>query len=251
MALFDHLLREIRSAGRLHHPNIVVTYSAWRIDEHVVLDMEYVNGIDLARMVQDQGPLPVRQACSFVLQAAQGLQHAHEHGMVHRDIKPSNLMLAREGDRTVVKILDFGLAKASSERSVESGLSHEGQMLGTPNYIAPEQTLDARKADIRADIYSMGCTLYHLLSARPPFGGKSLYEVLLAHHGMDATPLNLVRPDVPAELAAVVAKMMAKEPGRRFQTPQEVRRRSARSSRAARVWENLLAHSVTPVVRVP
>ena len=110
-------------------------------------------------------------ACNFVHQAALGLQHAHEQGMVHRDIKPGNLMLAREGNRPVVKVLDFGLAKVTSEGAGDGGLTHEGQMLGTPDYIAPEQTVDAQKADIRADIYSLGCTLYYLLTGGPPFHG--------------------------------------------------------------------------------
>jgi hypothetical protein len=141
--------------------------------------------------------------------------------MVHRDIKPGNLILQKQGQRAVVKVLDFGLAKALSEHSVDGGLTHEGQMLGTPDYIAPEQTLDAQKADIRADIYSLGCTLYYLLAGAPPFQGTSLYDILQAHHSTEARPLNLVRPEVPVELAAVVARMMAKDPGRRYQTPKE------------------------------
>ncbi len=161
-------------------------------------------------------------ACNYIHQAALGLQHAHEHGMVHRDIKPGNLMLASQGNRAVVKVLDFGLAKVTSEGAVDGGLTHEGQMLGTPDFIAPEQISNAQTADIRADIYSLGCTLYYLLTGKPPFQGDSLYDILQAHHSMDATPLNLVRPEVPVELAAIVAKMMAKEPGRRFQEPKEV-----------------------------
>src|SRR6516165_7281028 len=139
--------------------------------------------------------------------------------MVHRDIKPSNLMLAREGAKPVVKILDFGLAKLTSEGGIDGGLTHEGQMLGTPHYVAPEQTVNAPKADIRADIYSLGCTLYCLLAGHPPIDAASLYELLQAHHSMDAKPLNLLRPEVPVELAAVVGKMLAKEPERRYQTP--------------------------------
>ena len=111
-------------------------------------------------------------ACYFIHQAALGLQHAHERGMVHRDIKPANLMLAAQGKRGVVKVLDFGLAKAPSEEPIDGGLTHEGQMLGTPDYIAPEQIRDAQKADIRADIYSLGCTLYYLLTGGPPFQGN-------------------------------------------------------------------------------
>ena len=137
--------------------------------------------------------------------------------MVHRDIKPANLILARDGKKAIVKLLDFGLAKVTSEGETDSNLTREGQMLGTPDYIAPEQIRDAQSADIRADIYSLGCTLYYLLTGGPPFRGDHLWDVYQAHFSMDASPLNLVRPEVPVELAAVVAKMMAKEPGRRFQ----------------------------------
>jgi len=218
----DRFLAEIRNAARLRHPNIVTAYSVLRVGESLVLAMEHVEGLDLAKMVQARGPLPVANACNYVHQAALGLQHAHEHGMVHRDIKPSNLMLTRQGNRALIKVLDFGLAKVQREGAVDGGLTHEGQMLGTPDYIAPEQISDARRADIRADIYSLGCTLYYLLTGGPPFEGTSLYDILQAHHSMEATPLNLARPEVPVELAALVAKMMAKEPERRFQTPNEV-----------------------------
>jgi serine/threonine protein kinase/formylglycine-generating enzyme required for sulfatase activity len=220
--VLDRFLREIRSAAKLHHTNIVTAYSALPLGESLALSMEYVAGYDLAQLVSAKGPLAVPQACNFVYQAALGLQHAHERGMVHRDIKPSNLMVAREGNKPVIKVLDFGLAKVTSEGLTERGLTHEGQMLGTPDYIAPEQIRDARSADIRADIYSLGCTLCYVLTGGPPFPGESLYDTLQAHHSMDAEPLNLARPEVPVELAALVAKMMAKEPAMRFQTPGEV-----------------------------
>jgi formylglycine-generating enzyme required for sulfatase activity/tRNA A-37 threonylcarbamoyl transferase component Bud32 len=220
--VLDRFLAEIRNAARLHHPNIVTAYTALRMGESLVLAMEYVEGLDLAKLVKAHGPLPVANACYYVHQAALGLQHAHEHGMVHRDIKPGNLMRALQGNRAVVKVLDFGLAKMSREVPADGTLTYEGQMLGTPDFIAPEQSVDARKADIRADIYSLGCTLYYLLTGRPPFQGTSLYDVLQAHHSREALPLNLARPEVPVELAALVGKMMAKEPERRFQEPKEV-----------------------------
>src|SRR5262249_7943308 len=207
---------------KLHHPNIVTAYSALRLGDSLVLAMEYVDGLDLAKTVKAEGPLPIAHACNYVHQAALGLQHAHEHGMVHRDIKPSNLMLAREGKQAVVKVLDFGLAKVTREGQGDGGLTREGQMLGTPDYIAPEQIRDAQSADIRADIYSLGCTLYYLLAGRPPFGGDNLWDLYQAHFSMDAGPLNLVRPEVPVELAALVGEMMAKEPGKRFQAQKEV-----------------------------
>ncbi len=220
----ERFLREIRAVAKLRHPNIVTAYHAPRVGDSIVFAMEYVEGLDLSRMVKARGPLPVSSACYYVHQAALGLQHAHEHGMVHRDIKPSNLMLARQGDRDMVKVLDFGLAKVRSEGQTDGSVTYEGQMLGTPDFIAPEQISDARQADIRADIYSLGATLYYLLTGGPPFRGSSLYDIFHGHKSMEATPLNLTRPEVPVELAAVVAKMMAKEPELRFQIPAEVAR---------------------------
>jgi WD40 repeat protein/serine/threonine protein kinase len=236
--VMERFLREIRAVGQLRHPNIVAAYTAFRSGESLVFAMEYVEGLDLARMVRARGPMPVGNACSYIHQASLGLQHAHEQGMVHRDIKPGNLMLSRSGDRALIKVLDFGLAKAGRENRVvdlsldraeqaqlhSADLTLAGQMLGTPAFIAPEQIDDAKCADIRADIYSLGCTLYYLLSGGPPFQAETLYDVLQAHHSKDARSLNFVRPEVPAELAALVAKMMAKEPARRFQTPGEVAR---------------------------
>ncbi len=220
--VLDRFLREIRFAAKLRHPNIVTAYAAFRLGENLVLAMEYVEGLNLAKLVKSKGPLPIANACNFVCQAALGLQHAHEHNMVHRDINPSNLMLSREGKKALVKVLDFGLAKVTSEGRVDSELTGEGQMLGTPDYIAPEQIRDAQAADIRADVYSLGCTLYFLLAGRPPFQGDSLWDLYQAHFSMEAEPLNIIRPDVPAELSALVAKMMAKDPARRFQTPGEI-----------------------------
>jgi tRNA A-37 threonylcarbamoyl transferase component Bud32 len=217
----ERFLREIRAAARLNHANVVAAYSAVQSGELLAFAMEYVEGEDLAQLVQTQGPLPVDQACSYVQQAALGLQHAFEKQMVHRDIKPQNLIRARAGNRHIVKILDFGLAKVrrATNEDTDTDLTRDGDMLGTPNYVAPEQTLDAAHADIRADVYSLGCTLYYLLTGAPPFERRSRYEVLQAHQSMEARSLNVVRPEVPEELAAVVRKMMAKDPAERYQTP--------------------------------
>jgi formylglycine-generating enzyme required for sulfatase activity len=222
--VLERFLREIRSVARLRHENIVAAYSATRMDDCLVYAMEYIDGQDLAHMVKTKGPLPVAHAAYFTHQTALGLQHAHAHDIVHRDIKPGNLMHTVLGKRRIIKILDFGLTKAASEKGVDGSLTMEGQMLGTPDYIAPEQIRDAQSADIRADIYSLGCTLYYLLTGHAPFQANSLYDLLQAHFSMDAHPLNLARPEVPAELACLVSKMMAKEPHRRFQTPAEVAR---------------------------
>jgi WD40 repeat protein/serine/threonine protein kinase/Tfp pilus assembly protein PilF len=234
--VFDRFRNEIRAVARLQHPNIVTAHTAFRCGKSLVFSMEYVEGLDLARLVKAKGPVPVGHACYFVHQAALGLQHAHEAGMVHRDIKPNNLMLTRKRGKALIKVLDFGLAKAEREQNVlepvpfaasrESsqsvGLTLPGEMLGTPDFIAPEQIADSQSADIRADIYSLGCTLYYLLSGRPPFPSSSMRDTLRAHGSTEAPLLNVVRPDVPAELAALVARMMAKKPELRFQTPNEV-----------------------------
>jgi serine/threonine protein kinase/formylglycine-generating enzyme required for sulfatase activity len=234
--VLDRFLREIRAVAKLRHPNIVSAYTAFRCGESFVFAMEHVVGLDLAQMVKAKGAIAVRQACYYVHQAALGLQYAHEEGMVHRDIKPANLMLSHQRDRAVIKLLDFGLAKATSEQNAsEFGiamamdsydfgehLTCTGDMLGTPDFIAPEQIVDSQQADIRADIYSLGCTLYYLLSGQAPFPNLSLREVLKAQQTLAAQPLDQIRAEVPGALAAVVAKMMAKDPDSRFQEPAEV-----------------------------
>ena len=220
--VLERFQREIRAVARLRHPNIVAAYHAFRIEGGIVFSMEYVDGLDLAQLVKKKGPLSVTHAAYFAHHAALGLQHAHEKGLIHRDIKPHNLMLTHDGKARLVKVLDFGLAKATREEKVDAGLTSEGQALGTPDYIAPEQITNAPDVDIRADLYSLGGTLFYLLTGRPPFQANSLYDIYQAHMSRDVEPLNLIRPEVPAELAALVAKMMAKDPKRRFQTPGEV-----------------------------
>jgi serine/threonine protein kinase len=239
--------REMKAIGGLSHPNIVQAYDARDIEGTTVLVMEYVEGLDLAQVVQRHGALPIAEACELVRQAAAGLQHAHEHNMVHRDIKPSNLMLAisrhssaiggqpTAGDRqpqadrgsltACVKILDLGLALLASEKSSRGELTSSGAAMGTADYIAPEQATDSHNVDIRADIYSLGCTLYKFLTGRAPFSGpqyQSTMQKMLAHAQTPPPAANVLRPDIPDELAAVLERMMAKNPDGRFQVPAEV-----------------------------
>jgi serine/threonine-protein kinase len=213
--------REARAAAMLSHPHIVTVHDADEVGGTSFYVMEYVEGRDLARVVEKKGPLPVGRACACAQQAALGLQHAHEQGMVHRDIKPHNLLVAARGGQ--VKILDMGLARVDVPAAGAAGaLTLEGAVMGTPDFLAPEQAIDAHSVDIRADIYSLGCTLYFLLTGQPPFVGGSLAQKLAWHLHAEPQPIEDLRRDVPPALAAVVRKMMAKKPGDRYATPAEV-----------------------------
>jgi tRNA A-37 threonylcarbamoyl transferase component Bud32 len=213
--------REIRAAAQLEHPHVVRAFDAAEAGGAHFFTMEYVEGTDLAHLVKDKGPLPVALACDYIRQAALGLQHAHEKGLVHRDIKPANLLLTLKG---TVKVLDMGLARQAHAASEESGstLTQENAVMGTPDYLAPEQCLDAHRVDIRADLYSLGCTLYFLLTGRPPFPGGSLGEKLVKQQLREAEPVERLRPDVPPAVAGVVRKLMAKRPEDRYQTPADL-----------------------------
>ncbi len=212
--------REIRAAAQLDHPNIVRAFDADKVGGTHLLVMEYVQGTDLAKLVKKDGPLAVDKACDHVRQAALGLQHAHERGMVHRDIKPHNLLLTPGG---VVKILDMGLARLDRRADDEgsSTMTREGAVMGTLDYISPEQAMDSHDVDIRADLYSLGCTLYFLLTGKVPFPGGEALQKLLKHRLDKPIPVEQLRPDVPPGVAAVVRKLMAKRPEDRYQTPAE------------------------------
>src|SRR5262249_2223923 len=169
------------------------------------------------------GPLPVAQACDCIRQAALGLQHAHERGLVHRDIKPSNLLVTRADEgAALVKILDMGLARLQGPEEGDTGLTRDEQIVGTPDYLAPEQAMNSRGVDGRADLYSLGCTFYFLLTRGVPFPGKSVTEVLLRHQMEGAVPVEHLRPDVPTGVGMIVRRLMAKRPEDRYQQPREV-----------------------------
>jgi serine/threonine-protein kinase len=218
--------REIAVVGQLSHPNIVHAYDAGPIGTTHVLAMEYVEGIDLHRLVRESGPLPAEQACAYIEQAAQGLQYAHERGLVHRDIKPPNLLLTSEQASTpgIVKILDLGLARLN-QTAVDGTLTSiltpvNSVMMGTPDYMAPEQAVNFHAADIRSDIYSLGCTLHYLLTGQPPFPGGNLTEKLLRHQQAD--PIDLQKHGLPREVVPILRRMLAKNPANRYPTPSAV-----------------------------
>src|SRR5439155_510617 len=197
--------QEAVAAGRVAHRNLVAVHTAEARGDTFFLAMELLDGSDLGRVVAHHpGGLPVGQACEVVRQAALGLQAAHAAGLIHRDVKPSNLMLTSDG---TVKVLDLGLACVRRSEQDDSRLTRPGAMMGTPDYMPPEQFVDAYAVDERADIYSLGCTLYHLLTGRPPFPGGSIYEKMRQHCDHEAPPLRGRRPEVPAELAALIHRM--------------------------------------------
>jgi serine/threonine-protein kinase len=217
----ERFLKEIRAAAALDHPNIVRAYHAGKLDTGYFLVMEYVEGTDLHRRLKDAHPLPIALVCDWIRQTALALQHVAERGMVHRDVKPMNLLLSTQG---VVKLLDLGLARPRqlAETADSPQATRQGSMMGTPDYVAPEQIADASSVDIRADIYSLGCTLYHLLAGCVPFKGDDLRGKLRCHLADEPEAIERLRPDVPADVAALVRRMMCKDPADRPQMPREV-----------------------------
>jgi eukaryotic-like serine/threonine-protein kinase len=219
-------LREVQAAAHLTHPNIVMAFDANEADGRHYLAMEYVAGPNLERHVRRQGALPVGLACEIVFQTANGLQHAFEMGMVHRDIKPANLLLHKEpgADSIQVKILDFGLARLAHRDIAASKTlaTKETTVMGTPDFLSPEQSRDVHDTDIRSDLYSLGCTFYFLLTGRVPFPGGTTVDKVIRHNSEEPKALEKLRPDVPKKIAKIVRKLMAKNPDERFQTPDEL-----------------------------
>jgi serine/threonine protein kinase/formylglycine-generating enzyme required for sulfatase activity len=259
--------QEVRTAAKLNHPNIVMAHDAAEADGLSFLVMEHVEGTTLSTLISEQGLPPVPLACEIIRQAALGLQHAQDKGMVHRDLKPGNLMVAAQqtagGGAIVrmpkpggtlpgwpmaplVKILDFGVARLreigpDGEPLKMQTLTQEGCVVGTPEFMSPEQACDSRNVDIRSDIYSLGCTLYFLLTGRPPFSGATALETMVQHLKQDLPPVDQLRPGLAPGIAEVVHRMLAKSADERFQTPAEV-------AEALRPWTGDFASSVAPDV---
>ncbi len=214
----ERFLREARSAAALDHPNIVRIFDVAQLGETHYLVMEYVEGQNLEQIVAVGGPLSCGRAVEYVLQAAAGLEHASQKGFIHRDIKPANLILAKDG---TLKILDMGLARSEESSDQVTEVFDKGAVVGTADFISPEQAMNAPDLDIRTDIYSLGATFYTLVTGKPPFRGNTTQK-LMQHQIKDPPSLSALDKTFPPALATVVSKMMQKRPADRYQTPGEV-----------------------------
>jgi serine/threonine protein kinase len=239
LQVLQRFRREVQALTRLSHPNIVQALDVEEVGTAHYYAMEFVAGGTLDEIIEQGGPLPVAAACDFARQAALALRHANQQGLIHRDIKPGNMLLApapgsssdsmtlppetRPGHWGTVKLLDLGLARVEDPAPGDPFggmvLTQAGFMLGTVDYMAPEQVQRPHEADTRADIYGLGCTLYHMLTGQPPFPGGEMIDKLNRHQTKEPTPVEELRPEVPPALGAVVRKMMAKKPEGRYQTP--------------------------------
>lgn len=215
--------REVQLAAALNHVNIVAAYDAHTLGKLHFLVMEFVPGKDLSCWIEELGKLPAAWACECIRQAALGLQHAHEHGMVHRDIKPGNIMVAGDSVQQppLAKILDLGFARNTTEAPDGVRITQPGQVFGTPDYMSPEQAQDASIVDIRSDVFSLGCTLFRMLTGKYPFSGDTTMQKLLARVKGNAVKLRVYEPSLPAGLEAVLKKMLARDIEARYQTPLE------------------------------
>jgi serine/threonine protein kinase len=218
-AALERFYREARAVAALDHPNIVRAYDIDQDDKLHFLVMEYVDGTSLQDVVKKHGTMDVLRAAHYLRQSAIGLQHAHEAHLVHRDIKPGNLLIDRSG---TIKILDMGLARFFNDESDNLTKKHDENVLGTADYLAPEQALDSHGVDIRADIYSLGATFYFVLTGSTPFNEGTVAQKLIWHQTRQPKAIRAIRPEVPQGLVTILDKMMAKDPGTRFQTPAQL-----------------------------
>jgi serine/threonine protein kinase len=220
--VLERFRREFSAGTKLRHENIATLYDFEEVAGTHFLVMEFVDGINLYQHICSRGRLEPEEARAILIQAARGLEHAHRCDIIHRDIKPSNIILTETEGRLLAKLIDFGLARETRED--EFRITRDGTTVGTVDYLAPEQARDSRSADIRSDIYALGCTLYHMLAGKPPFNEGTLIERIFKHTEAEPPDLRRTNPDIPADLLAICRRMMAKKPADRYQTPTELLR---------------------------
>lgn len=218
-AAVARFLNEARSAARLNHEHIAQVYFCGQENGIPYIAFEYVEGINVRAFVEHSGPMPLAQAVNFLMQIAGALAHAATHGVTHRDVKPSNILITPQGK---AKLIDMGLARLLRPSDPEEDLTVSGVTLGTFDYISPEQARDPRLADVRSDIYSLGCTFFFMLTGRPPFPEGTVLQKLLMHQGDDPPDIRTLVPGTPKEVSELILKMMAKDPANRFQTPNDL-----------------------------
>ncbi|EMI58012.1 serine/threonine protein kinase [Rhodopirellula sallentina] len=211
--------REAQAIASLNHPNIVLAHDIDNEGDTHFIVMEYVDGIDLQMLVRRDGPLDFSNAANLIAQAARGLEHAHERGVIHRDVKPANLLIDESG---LVRLLDMGLALVATEEDHSLTVANNENVLGTADYLAPEQALNSHQVDHRVDIYGLGCTLYYLLTGRPPFSDGTLAQRIIKHQNEMPRSIRELRPDCPGELEGMCVKMLQKDPRYRYQSAKEV-----------------------------
>jgi serine/threonine protein kinase len=216
----ERFKRECRQGARLKHENIVRLYEYGEIEGKHYLSMEYVDGVDIEEIVRQYGVLSAADTRSIIAQVAQALDYAEAMKVVHRDIKPSNIIVTRKHGRCIAKLADLGLARGGIEE--ESRVTADGSTVGTVDYMAPEQAKDSGSADVRSDIYALGCTVYHMLSGAPPFAEGSIIERLMKHAKAEPTDLRTLNPKVPDDLWAICRRMLAKKQSQRYQTAAEL-----------------------------
>jgi serine/threonine protein kinase len=209
---------EAKTAAMLRHPNIVTVFDSGDADGYLFLALEYIDGPDLEKVIRKKGRVPVERSIEVVRQIARALDHAHGLGIVHRDIKPSNILLRRDGTATLT---DLGLARAIDETAA-SGITRAGFTVGTVDYMAPEQARSSKSADVRSDLYSLGCTWFHMLTGRVPFNEGDLTNKLRAHAQTPPPDPREADERIPSGVVAVLQRMMAKKPDERYQTPAEL-----------------------------
>ena len=219
-AALGRFYREARAAGGMQHPNIVRTHDIDQDGNLHFIVMDYVDGSNLLDVVKKYGPMDIGRAADYIRQTAAGLDYSFRNGIIHRDVKPGNVLIDRRG---TARILDMGLARFFTDHSDQLTIKYDDKIvLGTADYVAPEQVANSHSVDIRADIYGLGATFYFLLAGHPPFPSGTVSQKLLWHRTKEPTPIQQIRPEVPDGLAAVVSRMLAKDPKARYQTPAQV-----------------------------